>query len=144
MPVQFPYPETGWSTGKMRKRRDYQPDFEHAFRETAPPATDELTPAQEVFERSRPELPESASGKARAVPSDITMGQMMLRGPAGQIVAGTALGTAIGKKIIGDADWEKLKKYVRDFTKGDMTHDEFKEAIGEHGWSVERKEAEAK
>lgn len=139
---QFEYPTTGWSTGRMRKK-GWKPDFEHAFGETAPAAGEELTPAQQVFERSRPELGEKASGRAVATPSDVTMGQLMLRGPAGQVVAGTALGSRIGEYITDPKVQEKVKKHLKDFASGAMELAEFATAMGVHGWRVQR-EAEAK
>jgi len=134
MPEQFPYPERGWSTGKMRKRGQ-RTRFEEAFEQVAPPATGELTPAQQVFERSRPELGESASGKAVATPTDITMGQMMLRGPAGQIVGAAA---AMGQYDITS----KLKKKLASWFAGETSKDELQQELESHGWSIH--EAEAK
>jgi hypothetical protein len=68
MPVQYPYPQNGWSTGKMRKVRaknnnseDYRPDFEHAFGAVARPMwSGHVTPEQERYDLEAPQLGPSA------------------------------------------------------------------------------------
>jgi hypothetical protein len=132
MPEQFSYPERGWSTGRMRKRGQ-KPDFDWAFGQTAAPAS-AMTSAQQVFGRSRPELGESASGKAVATPSDVTMGQMMLRGPAGQIVGAAA---AMGQIDIAS----KVKKKLASWFAGETSKDELQQELGGHGWSIVEAEA---
>ena len=68
MPEQFPYPETGWSTGKMRKNGSLM-----GTGWETPTSQPEMTPNQRVFEAFSPDLGESASGRATKTPTDQQM-----------------------------------------------------------------------
>ena len=91
MPVQFPYPTNDWANGTMRKRNG------------TPPDQPEMTPAQRVYEAFAPDLPESASGKAVATPSDQAFANALARGTLARMITGIAqLPTAVGRAVTGE------------------------------------------
>jgi hypothetical protein len=75
MPVnngKFDYPETGWSTARMKRKGDkqtYQPSFEEEFAATAP-KPGRMTREQWEYSADAPDLGKSASGKAEPVLTD--------------------------------------------------------------------------
>jgi len=94
-----------------------------------------MTPAQQVFERSRPELGESASGKATPTPSDVTMGSMMLRNPVGQVVS---VANFLGDTTVG----KKIKSRISDLLSAGASKEEIHAALKPYKWSVHQTEAQ--